>query len=268
MAADDGTCALVAGATPLQVSVATFTTECAAANCSVSSRYVPGDDPSCIWLPDGTVLPGANRTLTIPSPKTLYDDAPNTVKNGLWGTVRVDYVASLPNIVQQVCVASGVGTAIHPSRRYLEGLGIQSVNPKLSRDIHGTELVNSDLSFAHNALTSFRVQLSDELRSLDLSFNQIQAINISAGYHSKLASLYATIPQAMVRRVGRRDLASNGLTSDMLRSAIIPSSVVTLWVCLAKTGTQSFVWHRNLANNSLTTFPTEVLGRFLSLNTL
>ncbi|OQR99834.1 kinase [Thraustotheca clavata] len=207
---------------PLKVTTSSFTTLCPPdLNCSRIGGFTPGDDVSCIWHPDGTVSRGANKTLNNPTTKSKYEELSGAIKNGIWGGMGVDYVAILPNLSPEVM---------------LENLGIKAVNNSLRYDKNGYELATALLSFANNSLTSFHVDLTNELVSLDLSGNQIHLINITQGFHSTLATL---------------DLSRNTITDSILEDANFPSSVATL----------------GLSGNSLSLFPLDLMD-LLSLQTL
>ncbi|KDO35391.1 hypothetical protein SPRG_00241 [Saprolegnia parasitica CBS 223.65] len=159
---------------PVVVAVPTFTTECDSADCSLATagNFTPGAMASCIWLPDGRVLRGANLTTIDPAAPARFQSG--AFKNVLAGGVHVDYVRDLPNSVQAIILAD---------------LGLTGVNGSLRTDRTGFALAATSLSLANNALRRFKVTIPDALLSLDLSNNALGHVNITQHYHPKLQTL-------------------------------------------------------------------------------
>ncbi|EQC42181.1 TKL protein kinase [Saprolegnia diclina VS20] len=186
---------------PVVVAVPTFTTECASADCrqATAGNFTPGAMASCVWLPDGRVVRGANLTTIDPTAPAMYQAQAGVVKNVLAGGVRVEYVRDLPNSVQGIVLAD---------------LGLTGVSNSLRTDRNGTPLAVTSLSFSGNALRRFDATVPEALLSLDLSYNALEYVNIAQGYHPKLQDL---------------DLAGNALTNERLLNAMTyPNTLTTL----------------------------------------
>ncbi|OQR84687.1 ATP-binding Cassette (ABC) Superfamily [Achlya hypogyna] len=187
------------------VNQSTFTTYCPGITFTNNlPTYVVPDQPSCIWYPNGTVWRGANKTTFFHVNGTEVI-ATGNLKNAIWGGIEFDQVDYLPSKVPVVA---------------LENVGIKSLRPAYTHDVHGDMLGVISLYLRYNKLTEVNVEFTSNLQELSVSFNRISTINIVAQSLWKLllaSNKLTSVPPAItqLRSLKNFRLLTNNLITSI-----------------------------------------------------
>ncbi|KAH9106752.1 hypothetical protein LEN26_014499 [Aphanomyces euteiches] len=195
------------------VTVPTLSTRCKGVDFPPQD-WIPPDEITCIWSPNGTVWRGMNRTRYSPILKTdsIY------IKNEIRGGINITAVESWPNSAHLLI---------------LDDVGLETIPDDSSIDGHGFELLAIQFWLTNNNLTRFTSKLSSNVKQLILNGNRIRQLNLSRT-HLDLLSL-------------RR----NNLTDETWLQAILPSTLTELDLARNNLTTINATWPPNLTNLNL-----------------
>ncbi|CAK4230567.1 unnamed protein product [Aphanomyces euteiches] len=186
------------------VTVPTLSTRCKGVDFPPQD-WIPPDEITCIWSPNGTVWRGMNRTRYSPILKTdsIY------IKNEIRGGINITAVESWPNSVH-LLILDDVGLETIPDDSSIDGhgfelLAIQLYDPyspsrslKQKYDANAITIVSNttqwpktltNLSLANNSITEVRASFPASLTHLCLSGNNITAFYANYSQFQLLSNL-------------------------------------------------------------------------------